>query len=277
MNALITGATSGLGYTTAIALAKKGFDLILVFRNPEKGNATVADLKKTNPNITIHTYVCDVSSVKSVLALTQQIKNNHTHIDVLINNAGAYISDYQQSVDGNELTFATNHISYFIMGNELLPLVKKSNYARIINVASEAHRVAKTDHNNFQLEGKYSAIKSYGNSKLYNIMYTLSLAKKLANEHVTVNCLHPGGVNTGFAKGATGVTGFIFNKLGFMLRTPEQGADTIIWLATADEIKGQSGGYYTNRKKIKAQAAAYDESYQNALWDYTASLIDKQK
>jgi NAD(P)-dependent dehydrogenase (short-subunit alcohol dehydrogenase family) len=270
--AVITGANSGMGFITAKALAQKGYLTIMVCRNEAKAKAAAEEIVASSGNSQVHYYICDLSDIKAVKQLTSKIISDHPTIDVLVNNAGLYIDQRKVSAQGYELTFANNHLSYFAMTQGLLPALRSAPEARIVNVASEAQQYGKLDFTDLQLEKKYKAMLAYGNSKLYNIMFTLELAKRLQGTHITANCMHPGGVRTNFAKGAGGLVGFIFNLLGFMLRSPEKGADTIIWLATADELKGTSGQYFFDRKPIKAQTDAYKEENLKRLWSISEDM-----
>jgi NAD(P)-dependent dehydrogenase (short-subunit alcohol dehydrogenase family) len=274
--ALITGASSGMGWQTALALAKMNYTIIITCRNTNKANDTKNNLLQLVPNATLHAYWSDLSDIKATAAMCNQIVADFPIIDVLINNAGLYISEYQKSKDGIELTFANNHLSYINVTKHIMPSLLQSKAARIINVASEANKYARLEGENWMLEGKtYSAIRFYAHSKLYNIMYTLALAKELMGTKITANCLHPGGVNTNFAKGGSGFIGLVFTYLGKLLRSPEKGAETIIWLATSIEVEGKTGGYYYDKKIIRAQAAAYDQHKIEQLRIYSEALIQK--
>lgn len=273
--AIVTGASSGMGKVTAKALAEKGYEVILVCRNKEKGELTLNELQSLYPNASLHLFLCDLSSVKAVKNLAEEITGRFTKIDVLINNAGAYIAKRYTSVDGYELTLATNHLAYFQLSNLLLPLLKNAPEARIVNVASEASKLGKLNWDDFNLEKKYSGILAYSNSKLYNIMFTFQLAEELKGTRITVNAMHPGGVNTNFGNGVDGLLGIAFRQFGWLMRTPEKGAETIIWLATAAEAAQYSGLYFKDKKPIASSALSHDKEAQQHLWGVTQNLIDK--
>lgn len=273
--AIVTGASSGMGKVTAKALAEKGYEVILVCRNPEKGELTLKELQSLYPQVSLHLFLCDLSSVKAVRNLAEEITKSFTKIDVLINNAGAYIAERHTSVDRYELTLATNHLAYFQLANLLLPLLKNAPEARIVNVASEASKLGKLNWDDLNLEKKYSGILAYSNSKLYNIMFTYQLAEELKGTHITVNAMHPGGVNTNFGNGVDGLLGIAFRQFGWLMRTPEKGAETIIWLATAPEAAKYSGLYFKDKKPIRSIEAAYSSENQQQLRDVTQELIER--
>lgn len=274
--ALITGASSGMGWQTALALAKMQYTIIITCRNATKADETKNKLLTLVPNATIHAYASDLSDIRATAAMCKQIASNFPTIDVLVNNAGLYINEFQKSKDGFELTFANNHLSYINVTDHIMPSLLRSKAGRIINVASEANKYARLDGENWMLDGKpYSAIRFYAHSKLYNIMYTLALTKELAGTNITANCLHPGGVNTNFAKGGSGFIGFVFTYLGKLMRSPEKGAETIIWLASSPDVESKTGGYYYDKKIIRAQAAAYDQIKIDQLHSFSRYLINK--
>jgi NAD(P)-dependent dehydrogenase (short-subunit alcohol dehydrogenase family) len=272
--ALVTGASSGLGLITATALACNNYEVIMVCRNLAKAQAAAATIKQKYPNATLHIRLADLSHIETAATAMKQIAKDFPIIDLLVNNAGLYISSHQQSADGHELTFANNHLSYVNVTYHLLPNLQQAPNARIVNVASQAQLYGKIIENDWQAATRtYQAMRAYANSKLYNIMFTNWLAKDLTNTNITVNCMHPGGVNTNFAKGAKGLTGFVFTWLGKLLRTPEKGAETIIWLCLSDEVSGKTGGYYYDKKLIKAQGGAYSERLLESLKTYSLQMI----
>lgn len=273
--AVITGATNGMGYETALALAKLNYHVVVIGRNETKVNNTVSNLQTQSNNPHIVGYTCNLANTLTIKNLADKLFLNHEKVDILINNAGAYISDELYNSDGMELTMATNHVPYVYLTQLLMPALLRAPAARVINVASEAQKYGSFNPKQLFKLNSYSAMKAYGNSKLYNIMFSLWLANELNNTNITVNTLHPGGVNSGFAKDATGLTGFIFKKLAFMLRSAQKGAETIIWLASSNEVNGISGKYFYDKKEIKAQADAYNKDYQQLLMDETNVYINK--
>jgi retinol dehydrogenase-14 len=272
--ALVTGFTSGIGKATAKALLMH-YEMLLVCRNKQKGEEVIKAFLADNPSAKLHLFVADLSSVKEVNNLVATIKEQFSKLHILINNAGLFIPQKQLSVDGYELTLATNHLSAFQLTNGLLPLIKNANDARIINVASEAERMGKINWDDINLSNQFSGIRAYGNSKLYNIMFTYELAQRLGQTQITVNALHPGGVNTNFGKNVTGFTGFLFKQLGFLMRSAEKGAETVVWLALSNEVKGITGKYFKDKKTIRSTDASYSKSNLSKLWQLSEEMITK--
>ncbi len=273
--ALITGATNGMGLATANALAKLGYTVLIVGKVEYKVTQTVESIKKQSLNSHIFGYTANLANTVTIKNLAEDVLKMHPTIDILVNNAGAYFSTYGKNAHGLEITIATNHVPYVYFTQLLLPALLRAPAARVINVASEAQKYGNFNKDSLFTLQNYSAIKAYGNSKLYNIMFTFWLANELKQTNITVNALHPGGVNTGFAKEATGLTGFIFRKLKFMLRSAQKGAETIIWLATSNNVNGISGKYFYDKKEIKAQPIAYNLNYQQQLINETNAYIKK--
>src|SRR5215207_6225037 len=198
---LITGATNGIGKAAALELAKQGNTVVIVGRNPAKTQATVEEIKQQSGNSAVEGLIADLSSLADVRRLADEFRQRHSRLDVLINNAGALFAERELTVDGYEMTFAVNHLAYFLLTNLLLDLLKASAPARIVNVASDAHKGMKINFDDLQLEKNYGGMMgpAYGQSKLANILFTYELARRLAGTGVTVNALHPGLVRTGFA------------------------------------------------------------------------------
>lgn len=269
---IITGASSGMGLATAVSLAGMGANLGLVCRNKLKGESVVKNIIEKTRNNKIELFIADLSSLKEIKNLASAIQAKFPRIDVLINNAGAINPDRIVTVDGYETTFAVNHLAYFCLTNLLLDHLKVSPKARIVNVASQAAMIGKIDLNDLQLEKKYSPTKAYANSKLANIMFTYELARKIEGSNITANCLHPGGVRTNFGKDLKGIAGFIFKKFGGLMRTAEKGAETIIWLASSQEVQKISGKYFKDKKEIKSPKLSYDQQMQKDLWDVSNKL-----
>ena len=195
---LITGATNGIGKATAINFAESAKSIAFTYRNEELAEDLKNEMQKINPNLSIKSFFCDFSVQDSIRECADKIKNDLKAIDLLINNAGVVNTEYSETIDGIENTFAVNHLGYFLFTNLLLDLVKKESESRIINVSSAAHHFVKGmqwDDINYKDDFKMG-LKAYGQSKLGNILFTKQLAKKLQKDGVTVNAIHPGGVNT---------------------------------------------------------------------------------
>ena len=266
----ITGATSGIGEVAALELAKMGARVVFTARNAMKGSDMLGRLRAANPTSSPALVVGDLSLIAGMKSVAEGIAREAPAIDVLINNAGAYFERRAVTADGLEKTFALNDMAYFVVTELLRPNLAPD--ARIVSTASVGHTMAKLDLGDLQSTKGYNGLRVYGLSKRLNILWTRELARRLAGTGQTANCLHPGGVATAFAGDATGPLGLIF-KLGkgFML-TPAKGADTTIYLASSPDVAGQTGGYWTRRKRVQPSAAARDEGDGVSLWNESARL-----
>jgi NAD(P)-dependent dehydrogenase (short-subunit alcohol dehydrogenase family) len=269
---LITGATSGIGKAAGISLARQGMSIIMVSRNKEKGESIRAAIVENTRNENIHLAVADLSSQQDIRKLASDIKSKYTKLDILINNAGGIFDKRLLTVDGIELTFALNHLAYFLLANLLLEILKAAPAGRVVNVSSQAHQYGKIDFNDPNFEKGYNAMISYAQSKLANVLFTYELSRRLAGTEITANALHPGVVRTNFGKEISGIAGFVFKSLDFFMRSPEQGAETVIWLASAAEVEGVSGKYFLDKKEIRSSKISYDESVADRLWNVSAQM-----
>lgn len=275
---LITGANSGIGKEAALALARKGTTVIMVCRNQARGETARNEIICESNDQTVDLLVADLSSQNSIRELASQVQNRYDALHVLINNAGAAFMRRQETVDGIERTFALNHLGYFLLTNLLLDMLKRSQPSRIVNVASAAHRDAALDLDDVQMSKSYSGMKAYANSKLANILFTYELDRRLhsgaSNDSVvTVNALHPGVVRTNIWGNAVRPLGPVVNLLGrFAMRSPQEGAATPIYLASAPEVAGVSGRYFIDCKPTQSSDASYDEKTARRLWEISEAL-----
>lgn len=266
---LITGATSGIGKTTAFALAAQGMKLILPVRNLEKGKNIAREITAQTSNSNIELFYCDLESLDSVRAFVADFKSKYNRLNLLINNAGVWFSKRELSKDGYEKNFAVNYLALFLMTNLLLDTIRNTGHARIINLSSEAHKFSTMNFDDLMGEKSYNNFKAYGQSKLAIILFTNKLSKILRIEEATVNCLHPGVVATHlFDK----MGGFMKSIFGLFMISPEKGAETTIYLATSDDVKTISGAYFKNKKVSKPRAYALNEKDENKLWEYSLKL-----
>jgi len=245
---VITGATDGIGKETAFELAHENTSLILVGKNTDKGNAVMQEVQSTTSNDRIHFYTADLSQMAQIRRLGASLKKDFDRIDVLINNAGCYFAKYENTSEGLEKTFALNHMNYFLLSKELLPVMKDAPAGRIINVASDAHRGKKMDWNNVQGDNGYHGWQAYGRSKLMNIMFTYELARRISGGSVTANCLHPGFVKSKFGENNSGVVGWgmkLAKAAGAI--SLHKGAETSVYLALSSEVENVSGKYFSKK------------------------------
>lgn len=274
---LITGSSSGIGLETAVGLAKQGAEIILVARSEAKLKHAIEHIKAKTGNNHLKYYTADFASLKSVQHLADKIKKDYDKIDVLINNAGAVYPEFKLNTDGLESTIGTNHFAYFLLTKELLPLIKKSDYARIVNVSSRSNFRAKMDFESFTKNKSYFIMKAYGQSKLANVMFTVSLAEKLKGTQVTVNCLHPGFVKTEIGNKGTQWYADLFwslsTKLGAI--SVEDGAKTSIYLASSPEVKGVSGKYFDKCKTKEPNKLAHNKHLRDELWQISENYAGK--
>ena len=259
---LVTGATDGIGKVTARALAERGATVIGVGRDPAKIEATLAEVGDATGSLEFLT--ADLSSQAQIRALADEFRSRYDHLHVLVNNAGAMFTSYRESVDGVEMTFALNHLGYFLLTKLLLDVIISSAPARIINVASDAHEGSTIDFNDLDHRRQYSGWTTYGASKLANLLFTYELARRLDGTGVTVNAVHPGFVNTNFQRAA----GLSFR--GHL--TSEEGADSQIWLATSDEVEGVTGKYFVQRRETRSSDTSYDKGVARRLWEVSAAM-----
>ena len=265
-NIIITGATDGIGLAAAKSIAKKGYHVSLVGRNPDKGKKALETVVEHSGNENLDFFECDLSLVANVKDLADRIKQKHSKIDVLLNNAGGANKTKQITSEGLEKTFATNQMNYFVLSTELLDILTESYDGRIVNVASNAHIGAEVDYENINCEKSFSAWTSYCVSKLMNIMFTYQLSSM--QDRVSVNVLHPGFVDTNIAGNEGNLIKYIV-KFGAKMfaRTVDNGADSSIYLSTSDEVKGVSGKYFFKCREIKSSRASYNQEDWKKVWD----------
>lgn len=271
---LITGATNGIGKATALELAKQQATVIIHGRDKEKTIQVANEIKSKSGNNTVDILLADLSLLSDVRKMANEFNQKYKRLDVLINNAGGIMSVNRTiTSEGFESTMAVNLFAPFLLTNLLLGALRNSSDGRIINLSSNSHKLnAKPDFKDLQNVSNYSPLVSYGNSKLFLIWISQHLDKELKRQgihNITVNTMHPGAVATGF--GTTSDLG-IFNFVGKMLRpfmkTVEKGAETLIYLATSDEVKNKSGNYYVNKKISKVSRKYYSLEKENSIWNY---------
>jgi retinol dehydrogenase-12 len=273
---LVTGATSGIGEVTARTLAQQGAHVIILARNPDKAATTQQSIIAATGNQRVDVVLADLSVQQQVRDVAAQLHAKYPRLDVLVNNAGLMFgAEREVSADGYEMTLATNHLGPFLLTSLLFDLLQKSPAARIVNVASMAYRFSKPTLDDLQSERDYSAMWEYGNTKLWNIMFTQELAQRLRAHgitNVTTNALHPGAVATGYGKQSGGWLSAVL-ALGrpFML-SPEKGAETSIFLATDSSVAATSGGFFS-KKKVEPVKSSFNTPANNLrLWQMSEQL-----
>ena len=275
---LITGATNGIGKAAAIKFAESAKSIAFTYRNEELAEDLKNEMQKINPNLSINSFFCDFSVQDSIRECADKIKNNLKAIDLLINNAGVVNTEYSETIDGIENTFAVNHLGYFLFTNLLLDLVKKESESRIINVSSAAHHFVKGmqwDDINYKDDFKMG-LKAYGQSKLGNILFTKQLAKKLQKDGVTVNAIHPGGVNTSLGNQNNSLLGRVLKIiLKPFFRSPLKGANTIIYLAEIDGLS-ITGAYWVDGRVAKTSHYSKNEAEAEKLWRLSEKLVSQE-
>ncbi len=270
---LVTGATNGIGKVTALELAKKGARVVITGRNLDKTRNTAGEIRMKSGNPDVDCLVADLSSQAQVRQLANDFRQRYNRLDVLVNNAGAIFGHRQVTIDGYEMTFAFNHLAYFLLTNLLLDRLQASAPARIVNVSSAAHLMAQLDFNDLQtVHYRYGGYQAYGRSKLANVMFTYALARRLEGTGVTANALHPGVVNTGFGKNNGGMMRLAMNAFSRFQITPEEGAQTSIYLASSPDVEGVSGKYFADSQPARSSPVSYDEAAQTRLWETSAAM-----
>lgn len=272
----ITGPTAGIGRAATLEFARQGARLTLFCRNPDKAGALqkeVADISGVEPAVIL----MDMADLASVRHAADTFYANSSSLDVLLNNAGVVNMTRRETVDGFEETMAVNHFAPFLLTGLLLPALRAAPEARIVNVSSNAHAfVRSVGFEDMHAQQNYRTFREYGRSKLANILFTRSLARRLEGTGITVNCLHPGAVSTslGTQNGALGK--FLPLLLKPFFRTPERGAETSVYLCTSDEVAGISGEYFADCKRVRAKQWARDDAEAERLWAYTEEAVGFQ-
>lgn len=270
---LITGGTDGIGLATARELAARGAQLLLVGKNPDKGAAAMAQIASQAGQGSVAFLRADLSSQSEIRGLAGQVHGRTDRIDVLINNAGAIFMERQLTLEGIEKTFALNQLSYFLLTNLLLDLVTKAPQARIVNVSSDLHKRGALDFYDLQMTHGYSGMKAYSNSKLGNIMFSNELARRLRGQGVAVNSLHPGYVHSNFGQNNGVFMGGLMSLSSKLFGiSPEQGAATSIYLASAPQAAGVTGQYFAHCREVRPSSASQSQEDAARLWSVCSEM-----
>ena len=272
---IVTGANSGIGRATAVGLAKMGATLIMLCRDNACGEEALNDIISVSQNDSIELMMCDLASQQSIRQFAKNFKQKYENLHVLINNAGVNYNRRIITEDGLETTFAVNTLAPFLLTNLLLDTLQSSAPARVINVASKMQS-KKIEFDNLQGEKHFSFMQSYGQSKAALITLTYEFARRFSDIGVTFNCLHPGGVNTKIAKNLKGISGAISRNTMKFFKSPEEGAETSLYLATSPEVEKISGKFFENKKEIQSKDVTYDESIAKQLWNACIDLSNSK-
>jgi NAD(P)-dependent dehydrogenase (short-subunit alcohol dehydrogenase family) len=271
---VVTGSNSGIGKETALALAEMGATVVMVVRNQEKGQKALEEIEAKTGNRSVSLMVCDMSSMASIRVFASDLKKRYDHLDVLVNNAGAEFVKRQLTAEGFEQTFAVDYLAPFLLTHELLDLLKAGAPSRIINVSSGLAKNGKVDFDDLQNERNYKGMQAYSNAKLMLMMFTYELSRRLAGTGVTVNVLMPGFVATNLGKNSGSLgSAIMFTMVRPMQISAKKGAETSVYLATADEVKDVSGKCFSKKKEIETCPVSYDQKAQQRLWNETIRLL----
>jgi NAD(P)-dependent dehydrogenase (short-subunit alcohol dehydrogenase family) len=269
---LITGATSGIGRAASFALANMGATIIAAGRDEKRCQKTVTQIKKDTGNQNVDYLLADLSVQAQVRKLTEEYKARYERLDVLVNNAGAIFFLRQHSANGIEKTFALNHLAYLLLTNLLLDMLKASAPARIVNVASNAHLGEHLDFDDLELKRGYRPGKAYGRSKLANLYFTYELARRLEGTGVTANAMHPGFVRTNMGSNNGWWVRLFLPLVHLSSLTPEQGARTVVYLASSPQVEGITGKYFVREREVASDPVSYDESAAKRLWEVSEKM-----
>jgi NAD(P)-dependent dehydrogenase (short-subunit alcohol dehydrogenase family) len=261
---LVTGATDGLGRRVARELAAKGTTVLLHGRSPERLEATLEELRSQTSSQKVGSYLADLSSLAAVRDLADRILSEYDRLDVLVNNAGIIVRERKESEDGYELTFAVNYLSHFLLTSLLLPLLKDSAPARVVNVASAGQ--SPIDFDDPMLERGYDAMRAYSQSKLAQVTFTFELAERLSDTGVSVNALHPASLMD---------TKMVQDTFGYAMSTVEEGTEAVVRLAASAELEGVTGRHFDGRREARADGQAYDKEARQTLWELSEELCGR--
>jgi len=270
---LITGGTSGIGGAAATALAAMGAEVVISGRDEGRGEEAVREIRETAGNGPASFIRADLALQAEVRALAERFRECHDRLDVLVNNAGLVQSKRAETPDGLELTLAVNHLAPFLLTNLMLEVLEQSAPSRVITVSSEARRGAEIDFDDLQSQRRYRGFQVYGITKKANILFTYELAERMEGTGVVANCLHPGAVSTNFAQNNRGPIALLFRILKPFMRSPEQGADTLVYLASSPEAGELNGKYLTDRKEVSPPEPR-DKAAQKRLWKVSEELTN---
>ena len=271
---LVTGATSGIGRSSALALAGLGAKLFLLCRNPKRADELRAEIAAETGNRKVEILVADLASQEEIRRAAAEFLATGEPLHLLLNNAGVVLTERSETVDGIETTFAVNHLAYFLLTNLLLARIVSSAPARIVNIASDAHRLGGAlDFDDLGASRRYSGMGVYGRSKLANLYFTTELARRLAGSGVTVNAAHPGAVRTDLGQNNDApILKLLTGLVRPFFRSPERGAETSVWLCASPAVEGVTGRYFADCRERAPHRLASDPVVAQRLWQESAKL-----
>jgi len=267
-----TGATSGIGEAAVLSLAQMGARIVFIARDQRRAEATLMKLETKAPGLGHRLHLADLSLMAEAHRAGQAIAASEQRIDVLINNAGAVFADRRITSEGLELTFALDHMAYFVLTTALRETLVASSPARVVSTSSTAHLGMSLDFSDLQSALRYNGWRTYGRSKLANILFTRELARRLVGTGVTANAFHPGVVATRFGSASGGLTSLLMPFARPFFTSPEQGADTLVYLASSPEVVNVTGKYFAKRKAVEPSSAARDDAAAKKLWEASEAL-----
>ena len=270
---IVSGATNGIGKQTALALASQGARVVVVARSRAKGDATVSQISEATSDGKVELLLCDFASQRSIRAAAEEVLARFPAIHVLVNNAGVMNLRREVTEDGLEATFAVNHLGYFLFTTLLTDRIIASAPARIVSVASDAHKFGAVDFDDLQSEKRFGAMRVYGQSKGCNLLFNVELAKRLEGTGVTANAVHPGAVSTGLGANSGPLMAMIQKVAMVFMKSSAAGADTSVYLAASPEVEGVSGGYFFKRKPRTSTAQTRDPALAKRLWTLSEALV----
>jgi NAD(P)-dependent dehydrogenase (short-subunit alcohol dehydrogenase family) len=271
---VVTGSNSGIGKETALGLARKKAELVMVVRNLDRGKRAREEIVSKISNASVDLMVCDLSSMESIRRFAQEFKDKYSKLHVLINNAGAIFYKRQTTVDGFERTLAVDYLGQFLLTHELLPILESSAPSRIINVSSGTYRTGKIDFDDLQSEKKYGGMRVYANAKLMVLMFTYELARRLESTGVKANCILPGFVRTNLGRNSgSRLQALLFGMMWPFQISAQEAARAIVYLASSEEVRDVTGKCFAKMKQVDTSEASRDSETQKILWDTTERLL----
>ncbi len=270
---LITGANAGIGQQTALELAQMGATVLIVARDPQRGEAARAAIAATTGNPRVELLQADFAAPDSIRDMAAAFAARYDRLDVLVNNAGVYLTGREETAEGLERTFAVNHLGYFMTTLLLWDSLLAAPAARVINLSSDAHRQAKLNFDDLQNRRKFAGFRAYSQSKLANVLFTYELDRRRGDAAVTVNAVHPGFVASNFGRNNRGLVGLAMTRLvPLFAKSVAEGAATSVYLASSPEVAGVSGRYFSNCRAVNSAPQSYDRAAAQRLWAVSEEL-----